>query len=146
MFKQVLLILALVCCGPAYAAGIYKWVDERGNTQYSATPPPYGTTYENLSTSSRPNQDSEAAGETSSVTGEEPNKAASALGEKQETLDHKEQWAENCRIAQTNAAKLEGDRDIVQTGADGKKFLLEGEQRQDALRQAHKDIEYYCNP
>ncbi len=145
MFKQVLLMLALTCCGTAYSAGIYKWSDTKGNTQYTATPPPHGVGYELLAkppqskASDRSRQPRTEQKQESADTGSEQ-AVANASDER------KARWAENCKIAQKNLEVLQSDRDVVQSSPEGEKTLLDSSAREQAVSQAKKDIEYYCQP
>ena len=52
---------------------------------------------------------------------------------------------QNCERARANVDILEGDRDVVQTNADGEKVVLAGAQRNTALEQSRKDMDYWCN-
>ncbi len=38
----IIVLLAVLAAVPAYAAKLYKWVDERGNVSYQDRPPPEG--------------------------------------------------------------------------------------------------------
>ena len=40
MIKKLLLMFSLVLYSAIASAALYKWVDEKGNTHYTSTPPP----------------------------------------------------------------------------------------------------------
>ena len=145
MFKQVLLMLALTCCGTAYSAGIYKWSDNKGNTQYTATPPPHGVGYKLLA-----KQPQSKPGNGIPQPGTEQNRKAADTDTEQAMAnasdERKARWAENCKIAQKNLEVLQSDRDVVQSSPEGEKTLLDSSAREQAVSQAKKDIEYYCQP
>jgi hypothetical protein len=152
MLKQVLLSLAFAFCTVVHGADIYKWVDDDGNTQYTATPPQLGVPFKKLHKPSAPSTDPEAAMQKlrdqaaaasqsadDGVAGDE--QAAGQAGD-----DRKALWAKNCELAQANVEMLQSDRDVAQADESGNKVLLAGEARQKALRRAQKNVEYYCEP
>jgi hypothetical protein len=40
MIRTVLLTFSMLCYSAVASAALYKWVDEKGNTHYTSTPPP----------------------------------------------------------------------------------------------------------
>ena len=149
MLKQALLALALTFCGLGHAASIYKWTDHGGHARYTAIPPPIGTPYEVINKPAPPSRDPAAVMESlreqarSSSSGD---KGQSSGNGDQARQDRLALWAENCKFAQSNRAILDSDRDVVSTDPDGNKVVMSAKERQAALKQAEKDIAYYCNP
>lgn len=148
MLKPMLLAVTLGCCAPAQAQ-IYKWSDEHGSIHYTAIPPTTGS-YEVLQKSSAPDQnpadtlkDLQKRAEAVDKAREEAEKQETA---KQESENAAEQRAANCEQAKSNLQALESGKIVVKADAQGNKTRLEGEQREEALKQARKDIEYFCNP
>jgi hypothetical protein len=60
-------------------------------------------------------------------------------------VDSNEQRAKNCERARVNADVLGGDRDVIQTTAEGQKVVLDKQAREQALAQTRKDIDYWCD-
>jgi hypothetical protein len=46
MIKAALVTILLVSCAATANAALYKWVDEKGNTHYTSTPPPGSAVYD----------------------------------------------------------------------------------------------------
>ena len=148
MIKQLLISLSLVCSIASHAAGIYKWVDDQGNTQYSATPPTESKTYQDLRGTlvvPRVNETNAGSAASENESLQEASMAAEQ-GSDQAALDREALWERNCQLAQKNVETLQGEQDVVRTDKDGNKVLLDVAQRQKALGQARKDVEYFCNP
>jgi hypothetical protein len=150
MIRRILLSIVLVCSNASNAAGIYKWVDDKGNVQYSATPPPtQETVYEDLhETLVIPRVTPTAAGKAPRPANEQTDDVSSTQNNpsEQAALDRETLWQQNCDLAQKNLEALQGERDVVRTDENGNKTLLSTEQRQQAVRQTRKDIDYYCKP
>jgi CHASE2 domain-containing sensor protein len=162
MLKRVLLILAASCCGMVATAqtpapvqpqtqvqqSIYKWTDAEGKLQYSELPPPAGITYEVVRKSAKatPGEaalSSQQAKEREELARQEAERKAQAEKTQQAAQD---QRAKNCEIAKKNVEVLQGDSQIVKTNAEGKKVVVDAEQRAAELKKAQKDADYYCNP
>lgn len=152
MLKQVLLSLALTFCTAAHGADIYKWVDDDGNTQYTATPPKLGVAFEKLHKPSAPSTDPEAAMQKLRDQAAAANQSGSDDGAAGEQVaeqggdDREALWAKNCELAQANLDMLQSDRDVAQADESGNKVLLTGKERDNAVRRAQKNVEYYCEP
>lgn len=52
--------------------------------------------------------------------------------------------ARNCEAAQHNLRILEGGGPVVSTGPDGQNVLMSDDERAVMLRQARRDVEYWC--
>lgn len=70
---------------------------------------------------------------------------AAAGDREQEQLGKADQRAQNCERARNNVAILESDKDVIQSDSDGNKSVLSAEQRDAALAQTRKDIDYWCD-
>ncbi len=143
MFKQAIIMIILLGCIQAQAANTYKWVDEDGTTQYTAMPPPIGIPYETLGAPPPPTEDPKAAMQKlTDKLKESDDKAAEAKTAQEE----QESNAKNCELSKKNLKILEGKKDVVGLDKDGKKYILNPEQREANLKQARKAIDYFCNP
>ena len=162
MFKRALLILTASCCGmvaiaqtpapaqpqPQAQQSIYKWTDAEGKLQYSELPPPTGITYEVVRKSAKatPGEaalSSQQTREREELARQEAERKAQAEKAQQTAQD---QRAKNCEIAKKNVEVLQGGSQIVKTNAEGKKVVVDAEQRAAELKKAQKDADYYCNP
>lgn len=164
MLKRILLILTASCCGMVATAqtpapvqpqpqtqvqqSIYKWTDVEGKLQYSELPPPAGITYEVVRKSAKatPGESalsSQQAREREELARQEAERKEQAEKAQQATQD---QRTKNCEIAKKNVEVLQGDSQIVKTNAEGKKVVVDAEQRTAELKKAQKDADYFCNP
>jgi hypothetical protein len=128
----VLLLLA-----PAVAAQVYKWTDASGTVHYSETPPPQGTRFTRVSTSSieqpaatpAPAKKAEAAPEPAAETATLP--------------DTPENRARLCSSLKANLDVLKGSDPVVME-QQGKAVALDEAQRSEQLEQAQAQYAQYC--
>jgi hypothetical protein len=52
----------------------------------------------------------------------------------------------NCERAKANIDALQSDKVVMRVDEKGNKTRLEGQQREEALNQARKDVDYFCTP
>lgn len=153
MLKKVMLGLTLlVCCSSAYSAEVYyKWKDERGRIHYSATPPLRGE-YERFTKHGTPVKNLQAEKETSPKPSQEkPSEQAPAPNEEAQAEtatppEAQKSLQQNCEKAKANLTLLQGDQDVIRIDPEGNKVVLSEQEREEALRQTRKDIEYFCEP
>ncbi|MDQ2693943.1 MAG: DUF4124 domain-containing protein [Pseudomonadota bacterium] len=147
----------ILSTAPAPRADIYKWKDEDGNVHYTATPPPAGE-YEVFGRSSTPpaapagegapEPDSDPAAAEPPPDAEPPpapeiqDEPPAAI---QPIDDQAAQRDEYCQRARTNLDILENYEVVSRPDDQGQPVVLDDEQRQQALRQARKDVEYFCD-
>jgi hypothetical protein len=134
----------------AQAEVIYKWRDAAGKLQYTEVPPPTGFEFELLNKPAPPKNNPEKAMENLREQVEAADKAREEAKQQeqtvQETQGRAELFAKNCETARNNVKALEGSQPVVRTDAEGRRIVLDTEQRNAALAQARKDMTYYCNP
>ncbi|MBL8258344.1 MAG: DUF4124 domain-containing protein [Candidatus Competibacteraceae bacterium] len=132
---------------------IYKWTDDRGMIQYSELPPPTGVKYEMVSKTSGTGQKNAEEG------ARDLNKEQADLAKQVEEQEKKQQEetekaqkeaedvrTKNCEAAKKNLKILQGDGAVVKTDAKGNKIALDPQQREEELKKAQKDQDYFCNP
>ncbi|MGB2680221.1 MAG: DUF4124 domain-containing protein [Candidatus Competibacter sp.] len=132
---------------------IYKWTDDRGMIQYSELPPPTGVKYEMVSKTSGAEQknaeegarnlDKEQADLAKQVAEQEKKQQEDAEKAQKEAEDVR---TKNCEAAKKNLKILQGDSPVVKTDAKGNKIALDPQQREEELKKAQKDQDYFCNP
>ncbi|MBK8507267.1 MAG: DUF4124 domain-containing protein [Candidatus Competibacteraceae bacterium] len=158
MLKRTLSGLLIAgCCAFAVTLQaqqfIYKWTDDKGMIQYSELPPPAGVKYEMVTkTSGAEQKNSEEAGRNLNKEQEDLAKQVAEQEKKQqEEAEKKQKEAEdtrtkNCEAAKKNLKILQGDSPVVKTDAKGNKIALDPQQREEELKKAQKDQDYFCNP
>lgn len=149
-------VLALSCAGPVQAAGVFKWVDERGVVQYTGTPPPAGVPYEvmrrgrtsaTLVPGSRSPalaadpDDSEYLDDDATMAPDADAEAAALAGDQP---DRSALFTRNCATARSNLQMLESDQPVVIRDSEGRAALIGDEERAQRIEDARRDIEYYC--
>ena len=138
-----LLCCLLVTATSPVLADLYKWTDSSGVVQYTAIPPAQGVPFEVIDKPPTPSTDPKAAMQQlldkANHAGQEEKKPDPG------SEDRKQLNVKNCELAKTNLEMLQNkDRDIVTTDSSGKKTLLSAEQRETQIKQAQKDISYFC--
>lgn len=124
-------LLPLLMLSPLAQAGVYKWQDATGRTHYSASPPP-GAPYEELSIPRAPTPAPTPPAEPPRAA---PDKAAAPATRE-----------EACKRARENVTLLESDQPVTALDASGGQATeLDAAARQQALKQARKDVAYYCD-
>lgn len=129
-------------------AAMYKWVDDKGVTQYTQYPPP-DRKAEVIVPPPPPAEDPEGAQKKLEATlqklDEERKAKATAQEESQKTADEAKQRQQNCQTAQSNLEKLTtgGRRRMI--GPDGVASYLPEEERQQKITEAKEAIKKYCD-
>jgi hypothetical protein len=128
------LACALALALPASAEQVYKWVDDKGVTHFSQTPPdkePSQTLDVRTAPATAP--ESAAAG---------AKKDADA--KPQRTDEQRKQRAERCKGAQEALAKLEGSEPIVRYGEKGEQIPVADDERPKYIEQVKKVMAQQC--
>lgn len=129
-------------------AAMYKWVDDKGVTQYTQYPPPDRKT-EIIVPPPPPAEDPEGAQKKLEATlqklDEERKAKATAQEESQKTADEAKQRQKVCQDAHSNLEKLTtgGRRRMI--GPDGVASYLPEEERQQKITEAKEAIKKYCD-
>lgn len=129
-------------------AAMYKWVDDKGVTQYTQYPPP-DREVKVMVPPPPPAEDPEGAQKKLEATlqklDEERKAKATAQEESQKTADEAKQRQKVCQDARGNLEKLTtgGRRRVI--GPDGVASYLPEEERQQKITEAKEAIKKYCN-
>jgi len=137
--QQAILPAALVCAlafaMPASAEQVYKWVDDKGVTHFSQTPPDK----ENAQTLDVRTAPATPAPESA------PADATKDAGAKPErTEEQRKQRAERCKAAKEALAKLEGSEPVVRYGEKGEQIPVADDERPKFIEQVKKVIGQQC--
>jgi len=127
---------------------MYKWVDDKGVTQYTQYPPP-DKKAEIMVPPPPPAEDPEGAQKKLEATlqklDEQSKAKATAEAENQKTADAAKQRKQACEAARSNLEKLTtGGRRRV-TGPDGVATYLPEEERQKKIAEAKDVIKKACD-
>ena len=133
MTPRYLIAALLVAALPA-AADMYKWVDEKGVTHFSQTPPDA--------------KDAQTL-DVRTAPASSPSAAAAAEAKKDEakpemTEERKKRRAEVCKAAKDALAKLESPDPVVRYGAKGEQIMIDDDERPGLIEEAKKNISLTC--
>ena len=132
------------------SAGIYKWTDANGETQYSQLPPPGGVKSDKIQGATPPadNPDSTSDILQEQVDAMNEDIAEQQIEEKKDALSKQidDAYERNCTSATNNLAKLQQGGNKRYLTADGKVTHLTEEQRQQRINEAKDQIDEFCKP
>ncbi|SEL72193.1 protein of unknown function [Atopomonas hussainii] len=145
--RQLILATALLTglSAPALAAQVYKWVDEKGVTHFTAEPPP-GQQSEQLNIKIAPAK--------ASAPSTDALKEAQSKADEQKALDDKvkadvakenKERAEYCQANRENLAQLRNNPRVRVEDDKGEVRVLGEDERQERIANAEKNIGEYCN-
>lgn len=137
--------LLLAMSATAMASQVYKWVDEKGVTHFSAQPP-QGQQATSVNTATpqpkpAPAEASKAAPTFESIA--DPEQAAIDEKVKQEVAAKEAERKKYCTDVRTNLAQLENNP-RVRAEVDGEIRRLSEEERQTRITEAQKSISDNC--
>ena len=154
MNARVLLAMGLLLCAAPTSAQMYKWVDDKGVTHYSESPPP-GRKAQQVQTTPAP----------SPPATPKPAEPASTWGDKERAFRQRtieREYAEETkqkkdaeRIAMRREACLEaryminalsGGVPVYKLNEKGEREYLADNARADRLQRAKENAETYCRP
>jgi len=148
---QLLLATVLIGCAiPTQGQQVYKWVDDKGVTQYTTTPPPSGKA-QTIRTQPAAGQ---SPPETKSWKDQEIEFRARQV--ERAEADHKQQQMdkrakqeaalrrESCVEAHRDAQNLQQPRPIYALNEKGERQYLDDKQRAEALRKVKEFIAREC--
>jgi hypothetical protein len=153
MNKVAAMVLALVACTASAQAQVYKWVDKDGKVQYSDQAPPPDAAKSALqkvipTSSSAPAAQSDKAAEKAPDKAKEFEKRRSASAEKLKKGDEAaklaQQKQESCDDARANLKALEAGGRISKTDANGERYFLDDDQRQQEIDRAKNVMAKSC--
>jgi hypothetical protein len=128
-------------------AGLYRWVDENGITQYSQTPPPDGQA-DRLKPPPPPAEDPQAArrrlDQQLQQVDDRLEDRELAAQEKQRQDQERRARESNCQAARANLETLGGPTNRVMLMPDGSYKRLTEEERQKLMDEARQQISENC--
>ena len=146
--RPALLIILLLTVTLSHAGGIYKWIDEDGQVQYSQTPPPNNAPAERIKGAPPPANDPEA------VRGDlqrqldafderraQRNEAFAEQKQKEEVTRIKQQ---NCETARKNLANLRRGGNNAYMTPEGEVVRLTDDDRAKRIEDAKQGIKENC--
>lgn len=154
MSKKLLVLLLFFLAMAAVGATIYKWVDEKGVTHYSETPPPNQKAREIQTPPPSP----ATAGAGSPKTWQEKEQEfqkrrveredAQKREEEQKAAAKREALArkQRCILARQNLHTLQIQRPVYQINEKGEREYVDDTKREAEIERMKKEIEIYCNP
>ena len=142
-------LFALACLAALAAqAQVYKWVDEKGRTHYSETPPPDSKAAKKVDTgpavspAPAPREDWKQKEMDARKRNLERQQADEASRRKDA---HEEQVQKGrCRSAQRELQVLQMEAPLFHINEKGEKVYMEDRERPAAIARARKDVETYC--
>lgn len=141
------IMLALSVSVTNLQAEVYKWVDEKGQTHYTQTPPRH-IEAETVKTRKGP-----------TVTPAQSQQAVDTMIEQQASADEAklkqqaeasaerdkaQKLAKNCEIAKNNLKKYQDNPNGRRINAQGEVERVDEKQRQKRIAELQKDIQKYC--
>lgn len=148
--KRILLALAVVSFSAAALAQQFKWVDEKGRTQYGDVPPPgaKATRLRPPPPGSAPAAPA-AKGPMSAAEKEADfRKRQQDAAKEREKQDLAAQDAagkrENCERAQEYVRTIESGQRISRTDSKGERYFLDDAQRAQELNGARQAVKQWC--
>jgi uncharacterized protein (DUF2126 family) len=139
--RRPLLALVLLLVAPLVSAQVYKWVDAKGTTHFSETPPPAGTKYSQVNVAA---SDGDAASSSSaSAPAAVPNTSSDNSDQSQTIADTPENRAKLCTQLKGSINTLSGSAPVVEQ-QDGQQTLLNADQRKQQLDASQSQYQLYC--
>ena len=142
---RVLVTTTLLCLLPLQGAvaAAYKWVDDKGETHYSQTPPS-ATQVEVIKTpSSSDSAPAATVPQTGTSAPSEPTAGAADTPEAAKAEDAAIR-EKNCTMARSNLETLQNADEVTVKDANGLLHALTPEERKSRSEEAEKNIKEYC--
>ena len=131
-----LLACALAYAAPACAEAMYKWVDDKGVTHFSQTPPETSNAQKLEVRTAPASPAADAAPADTKGKGDD--------AKPQRTEAQKKERAERCKGAQEALAKLESPEPVVRYGEKGEQIPVTDDERPGYMEQVKKVIAQQC--
>jgi uncharacterized protein (DUF2126 family) len=136
--RRLSFALALLLVAPLVSAQVYKWVDAKGTTHFSESPPPAGTKYSQVNVAA---SDAEAAA--ASSTALPANAPTDSTDQNQVMTDTPENRAKLCTQLKGSINTLSGSSPVVEQ-QNGQQTLLNPDQRKQQLDASQSQYQLYC--
>lgn len=142
---RILLLCACLVAPCALAQQMYKWVDEKGVTHYSETPPPDGTKGASKIEVKTPTPDRAPTDNWREREAQsKERRAKQGVQDEQERMKEDSQRASNCRRAQRQADTMTHPGSIYRLNEKGERVFMEDKERAAKLDEAQQDVARYC--
>ena len=148
--RCIFYLLLWLCFAPAAMAGVYKWVDEQGNINYSDTIPAEAVQSEPIRGLPKPQKTptNETATEVEGNWQErlrilKEEQAAEKQQELAEQAKEEKERKQNCATAQKKFTQLQRPR-INSVSADGERVRIGEDERQAEIQRVQKYIRENC--
>ncbi len=125
---------------PASADAVYKWVDDKGVTHFSQTPPD-ARDAQRLDVRTAPASPAETP---KADATKDADAKKDADGKPERTEAQKKERAERCKNAQEALAKLQSPEPVTRYGDRGEQYLVADEERPAFIEQVKKVIAQQC--
>jgi hypothetical protein len=153
---RVLLAMGLLLCAAPSLAGMYKWVDDKGVTHYSESPPP-GRKAQQVQTAPSAPSATPTPAEPASTWGDKERafRQRSIEREQAEEARKKKEAAEKyqaamrrerCIASQSALRTLNEQRPVYRINEQGAREYIADADRPGAIERAKQNIETYCKP
>ncbi|MEW6445317.1 MAG: DUF4124 domain-containing protein [Pseudomonadota bacterium] len=147
--RQTLALTALLIALPMTAqATIYKWVDSKGVTHYTETPPPAGQAQELQPRTTAPKPlpapAAPSAEPAAKAASDKPGAEAGKDKSKEIMTPTAEQMEKQCQDARQRLQQIENSPRMITRGEDGQMRRMPEEERQGMMDEERRRIELYC--
>jgi len=139
-----LLVLALIISAHSHAAGIKKWVDDKGQVHYGDSPP-MQVQSESVRVSRPPSDPGKPLPRFSSSQGEQQQAAQQPAEQQTAQPDiSDDQMAKLCEEARSDLVKLNRSENIRVRSADGSVRYMSAEEKEERRKLTEEDIKQFC--
>ena len=150
-FISILMLMYLMLAAVAVPAGaaVYKWVDENGVTQYTATPPPdRKTTTLHVESPPPATETDRALLKLEEHISESKDKDAKAKKDAEEEAGliakQKKRNSENCRLAKEDLYRLQLHKPVFTLNDKGERSYIDDQQRASRIKEREKEVADFC--
>ena len=141
--RRPLFALVLLLVAPLVSAQVYKWVDAKGTTHFSETPPPVGTKYSQVNVAVSDGDAASSSSTSAPATDSAPNTSSGSSDQSQTMADTPENRAKLCTQLKGSINTLTGSAPVVEQ-QNGQQTLLNADQRKQQLDASQSQYQMYC--
>jgi hypothetical protein len=141
--RRPLFALVLLLVAPVVSAQVYKWVDAKGTTHFSETPPPVGTKYSQVNVAASDGDAASSSSTSAPATDSAPNTSSGSSDQSQTMADTPENRAKLCTQLKGSINTLTGSAPVVEQ-QNGQQTLLNADQRKQQLDASQSQYQMYC--
>ena len=145
---RISLFLLIIISFNLHASGVYKWVDENGQTQFSQFPPESAPEAKQIEIDNPQSGNSAAAQERLKQTRQKLLESSvdrnTETAEKKEAKEEAERMAENCGKAKQRLRDIQNNGRIYKTLEDGERHWYSEKEREGMISKAKDQVKKYC--